>query len=82
MSMIGRRSLGQIDGLLKLATGYATQDFWGLNVILCGDHGQLPPVKDCRCFDAKSLRYLSGPRKGEFVSSAASWQERGLGEWR
>eukprot|EP00965_Chrysotila_dentata_P140246 4636626-Pleurochrysis_carterae.AAC.1 len=62
MSMIGRRSL----------------DFGGLNVILCGDHGQLPPVKDCRCFDAKSRRYLSGPRKREFVPSAPPWQERGF----
>eukprot|EP00965_Chrysotila_dentata_P128046 4233905-Pleurochrysis_carterae.AAC.1 len=64
MSVIDRRILGPIDGLLTLATGCATQDFGGLNVILCGDYGQLPPVKECRCFDAKSLRYLSGPRKG------------------
>eukprot|EP00965_Chrysotila_dentata_P017980 597000-Pleurochrysis_carterae.AAC.1 len=47
MNMMGRRSLGQIDWLLKLATGCATQDFGALNVSLCGDHGQLPPVKDC-----------------------------------
>ena len=47
MSMIGKRSLGQIDFLLRAGTGN-DEMFGGLNVIFLGDHGQLPPVSDER----------------------------------
>lgn len=39
MSMIGRRSLGYIDELMRQATGNANEKFGGLNIILVGDHG-------------------------------------------
>ena len=38
MSMVGRRALGQIDELLRQATG-KEEVFGGLSVILVGDHG-------------------------------------------
>ena len=44
MSMVGRRALGQIDELLRQATGIESP-FGGLSIILVGDHGQLPPVR-------------------------------------
>eukprot|EP00965_Chrysotila_dentata_P049441 1639098-Pleurochrysis_carterae.AAC.1 len=43
ISMIGRRMLGHIDGLLRIATQVSDSRFGGLNIILFGDHGQLPP---------------------------------------
>ena len=46
MSMVGRRALGHISHLLALGTGQHNQPFGGISVILVGDHGQLPPVKD------------------------------------
>ena len=39
MSMVGRRALGQIDEMLRQATG-CESDFGGLSVILVGDHGR------------------------------------------
>ena len=57
MSMIGRRSLGVIDEVLKqIDRKRAHLDFGGFNIILVGDHGQLAPVKDTCCFDIKGCR--------------------------
>eukprot|EP00854_Cymbomonas_tetramitiformis_P027270 gene27270-33584_t len=73
MSMVGRRSLGHIDELLKQATRDDDSLFGGLNVILVGDHGQLPPVKDARVFDEAGVRH-----RGRHLHRASKWSLRGL----
>ena len=75
--MVGRRALGQIDEMLKQAMGSA-EWFGGLSVILVGDHGQLPPVKDHRVFDWAGLRYTCASRHGETLQGAPKWQLRGV----
>ena len=45
MSMVGRRLLGHLDSRLQQIKG-CSKPFGGVNVILVGDQGQLPPVKD------------------------------------
>ena len=49
-SMVGRRMLGQINRRLKQIKG-SSKPFGGVHVILVGDNGQLPPVKDKPKFD-------------------------------
>ena len=75
MSMVGRRALGHIDGLLKQGTGLATAPFGGLSVILVGDHGQLPPVKDSTCFNISGVR---NARTGRPLNSAPRWELDGI----
>lgn len=36
MSMLGRKCLGQVDDLLRCATGRETEDFGGVNIIFVG----------------------------------------------
>ena len=55
MSMIGRRSLGLIDKMLKHGTGAHDKDFGGKNMILVGDFGQLPPVGEATMYDTSSV---------------------------
>eukprot|EP00965_Chrysotila_dentata_P094738 3132985-Pleurochrysis_carterae.AAC.1 len=62
--MIGRRMLGHIDGLLRVATQVSDSLFGGLNIILFGDHGQLPPVKDMRMFDKIDIEFVSPQNAG------------------
>lgn len=50
MSMIGSRALLALDGRLKEATGQFSKPFGGKNLILVGDFGQLPPVRDSPIF--------------------------------
>ena len=50
-SMVGRRMLGQINRRLKQIKGNDQLPFGGVHVILVGDNGQLPPVKDKPKFD-------------------------------
>ena len=79
MSMVGRRSLGQIDHLLRQATGVDTP-FGGLSVLLVGDHGQLPPVKDHRAFDWDGVRHRAtrGDKKtGDKLEHAPFYQYHG-----
>ena len=79
MSMVGRRSLGQIDHLLRQATGVETP-FGGLSVLLVGDHGQLPPVKDHRAFDWDGVRHRAkrGNKKaGDKLDHAPFYQYHG-----
>ena len=65
-SMVGRRMLGQINRRLKQIRGNSDLPFGGLHVILVGDNGQLPPVKDKPKFD-KSV-----PKKGVLDNADAS----------
>lgn len=79
MSMLGRRSLGQIDHILRHALKRTDEPFGGLSIILVGDHGQLPPVKDCRCFDTKDVRYgASSKQRGQALPGASKWQRKGI----
>lgn len=77
MSMVGRRSLGQVDALLQHATG-CKQLFGGLSVILVGDHGQLPPVKDRRCFDWAGVRHTTQKLFKRVLTTAPKWQRLGV----
>ena len=45
-SMVGRRTLGQINRRLKEIKCNDRGPFGGLHVVLVGDNGQLPPVRD------------------------------------
>jgi len=45
-SMLGKKTFAVIDAHCKLVTGHMSRPFGGLSVILCGDWGQLPAVKD------------------------------------
>ena len=92
MSMIGKRQLGQIDHMLKHATGNLSQMFGGLNIIFLGDHGQLPPVKDEKAYGWDKVRYKKTSakcrcvegfkcpeeHKGAYVKGVKHWHMQGL----
>jgi hypothetical protein len=42
------------------------------------DHGQLPPVKDKRCFDFGGVRHLTPKLRGKLLSTAPKWPRRGI----
>ena len=70
ISMVGRRSLGHIDDLLRQARNNDLP-FGGINIILVGDHGQLPPVKDHRYYDWTGVRHKSKKKQfKEWLSTA------------
>ena len=75
MSMVGRRAIGHIDYLLTKAKGDNSKTFGGLSIILVGDHGQLPPVKDKRPYDVSGVRHA---RTGKALVTAPKWQLRGV----
>ena len=77
MSMVGRRALGQIDELLRQAKGKDDEWFGGINVILVGDHGQLPPVNDSRAYDWAGLRYKTTEKRGDPLRKPPKWPLRG-----
>ena len=58
-SMVGRRMFGNIDRRLRDIMG-VDQPFGGLHVILVGDNGQLPPVKDATKFVPKETQAADG----------------------
>ena len=53
MSMLGQRSLLILDKRLRQLTGKGDKPFGGLSIILVGDFGQLPPVKDSPMYSDK-----------------------------
>lgn len=77
MSMVGRRALGHIDELLRQVRG-SDALFGGISVLLVGDHGQLPPVNDKRCFDWAGCKHVSASKRGEVLAGAPKWQLRGI----
>ena len=77
MSMVGRRALGQIDELLRQATKREVL-LGGMSVILVGDHGQLPPVKDHRAYDWAGCYHPSKTKLRAKMATAPRWQVRGI----
>ncbi len=60
MSMVGRKTLGQVDRHLRQIFPPHTQEvFGGCSYILCGDFGQLPPVMDLPLYTTDSHTELS-----------------------
>jgi hypothetical protein len=57
MSMLGQKALYWIDQRARQATGHADELFGGLSVVLCGDFGQLPPVKDQPMYRISKQKY-------------------------
>ena len=90
MSMIGKTSLGHIEKMMRHATG-KEEMFGGLNVILLGDHGQLPPVSDGRCYSWDSCKHKKNSphcrctdntcgavHRGDWKDTCTHWHRKGL----
>lgn len=63
ISMLHDYRLDMVDEALRLARGRRNEPFGGIQVILCGDFFQLPPVN------------RSDSKQGSFVVSSKAWQE-------
>lgn len=62
ISMLHDFRLDLVDAALRAGRGKSSEPFGGMQVILCGDFFQLPPVN------------RAGSRQGGFVTSSNAWQ--------
>jgi len=63
LSMIGARMFALIDHVLRVAKNNPAEWFGGLSIILVGDHGQLPPVKDKPLYSTRVGKKKESARK-------------------
>ena len=59
MPMMGQRTFGYVDLRLRQAMGELNEFFVSLSIILMGDFGQLPPIRDAPMYvqpNTSSLR--------------------------
>ena len=69
MSMVGRKTLGQVDRRLRQAFPHHAQDvFGGCSCLLVGDFGQLPPVLDLPLYTIDSRSELSNQGRVAYQS--------------
>ena len=69
MSMVGRKTLGQVDRRLRQAFPHHSQQvFGGCSCLLFGDFGQLPPVMDLPLYTTNSWSELSDQRRAVYQS--------------
>ena len=69
MSMVGRKTLGQVDRRLRQAFPHHAQEvFGGCSCLLFGDFGQLPPVMDLPLYTTDSRSELSDQRRTAYQS--------------
>ena len=67
MSMVGRKTLGQVDRRLRQAFPHHSQQvFGGCSCLLFGDFGQLPPVMDLPLYTTNSRSELSDQGRGAY----------------
>ena len=69
MSMVGRKTLGQVDRRLRQAFPHHAQEvFGGCSCLLFGDFGQLPPVMDLPLYTTCSRTELSDQGRTAYPS--------------
>ena len=69
MSMVGRKTLGQVDRRLRQAFPHHTQKvFGGCSCLLFGDFGQLPPVMDLPLYTTVTRSELSDQGRTAYQS--------------
>ena len=69
MSMVGRKTLGQVDRRLRQAFPHHAQEvFGGCSCLLFGDFGQLPPVMDLPLYTTDSRSELSDQGRTAYQS--------------
>ena len=69
MSMVGRKTLGQVDRRLRQAFPHHAQEvFGGCSCLLVGDFGQLPPVMDLPLYTIDSRSELSNQGREAYQS--------------
>ena len=69
MSMVGRKTLGQVDRRLRQTFPHHAQDvFGGCSCLLFGDFGQLPPVMDLPLYTTDSRSELSDQGRTAYQS--------------
>ena len=69
MSMVGRKTLGQVDNRLRQAFPHHAQEVFGrCSCLLFGDFGQLPPVRDLPLYTTESSTDLRDQGRAAYQS--------------